>query len=255
MFESLRPHMIFFQGWPIHNDQALNAMEDCWRMLQWMHDELMRTAASRQWQEDCEDQILDPACIADGTKAQALTLSYISLVGTMEGIAQKFYEDIVGMSTAQDSGTPLFPCAPAVADRTSMALRKSEMNDIMRLRNKLSAHTSYAFPTYRNVSDSRSTQLTSVYLMQPSLFPPKAPQTYGIGGTTIRSGQETENAFDGIRFSIHESHPKMATHFEGWAQMIVTVLQHLGQCCPVYAPFRLLRRSDPHDPPAPTVQP
>lgn len=244
MFEDIRQHMIFLDGSPLHNDQALQAMGHGWAMLQWMHDALMEVATSRTWPEGRE-QIFDEEIEAEQIKAHALTLSYISMLGTVEGITRKFYERLVGVSAAQANGVPLFT-SPAVLDAQQMQVRKQEVEQIQKLRNKLSAHTSYAFPR----ADSHSTQITSVYMMQPTLFNPAHPENYGIGGTVIMSGSETQNEFRDVRFSVHAEHPKMTVHFQEWSNMIIAVLQHMGTQCPVYSPHRLLRRSDPLDPPA-----
>jgi hypothetical protein len=247
MFENIRQHTIFYQGSPIHNDQAFQAMQHGWNMLQWMHDEFMAVANSRAWPDGFE-QDTDSAMAADRTKAHALTLSYISMLGTVEGITKKLYEDIVGVSAASVDGARLFQ-TPASLDLPQIEQRKQEVEHIQKLRNKLSAHTSYAFPTHRGRTDSHSTQVTSVYLMQPQLFSPEHPETYGLGGTLIMSGGETHNEFRDLRFSIHAEHPKMTAHFRSWESMIIAVYQQLGTQCPVYTPYRLLRRSDPLDPP------
>ena len=201
-------------------------------MLQAIYELFMQEAKERGNQEKLQRIANDPGnnmllhhdcdVVAAQATLHALSLAYISLAYTVEGLAKGIYQNCMKFSKQ------FFP-TPIANDGVAWEERKAEFANILLMRNKVTAHVAAVEPW----NDSTSTRSTSALRFQfGGTGVPKDLTDYIVGGPTMHIPGQT-NTLKGLTFSLKKEHPKMASHLEKWEEMIMGLFDAMGEQCPI----------------------
>ena len=199
-FEYRLHSMIYTNGWGIFG-QEIFAFHDGRTMLQAIYELFIREAKERGAQEKLQRIACDPGnnmelhhdhdVVAVQATLHALSLAYISLACTVEGLAEGIYQNCFKFSKQ------FFP-QDIEPNGVAIESRKQEFEHTRTMRNKVSAHVAAVQP--RN--DSTSTRSTSAIRFQfGGAGLPKNLTNYKVGGPTMHVPGQT-NTLEGLTFSI-----------------------------------------------------
>ena len=115
------------------------------------------------------------------------------------------------------------------ADEVEKGKRKNEVSEVYKFRNKIAAHTSYAYP----FKDSVSTQMTSLATLTSAGWRDDL-LSFELGGVKVELAGVSDTEIPEI--GIHSLHPEIIKHFSAWEEMFCSKLREAKGKLPIECP-------------------
>lgn len=201
----------------IPNLQAVLSVQEIWEMCQWIYDE---------FSSDIQEIELShlPAHLLDDEMVRrrniSRTISYVIHINLLEGILNRLYTE-----TCKEIEKYL---GEELKNRKDQKKRRGEMEQALKFRNKVAAHTAYADP---KEEDNISDQLSSLGIFSSFNFIGNNPLGFHLGSISHESNGIKPN--HDLKIGLHSLHAKMIKHFQEWGEMFIELLNKSDAFLPI----------------------